>query len=52
MLLTAYVPKGPGGKKHSLYVTFFFERQGWCGLGNEDIKVLSTGTFHNWVSNV
>ena len=43
-----YGPIGPGVKKHSFYVLLFLERQSWCGLGNTDIIMLSSGTFSKW----
>ena len=30
------------------YTSFLLESQSWCGLGNEDNKMLSSGTFSLW----
>ena len=49
---TVYGPIGPGAKKHSFYVTLFLEMQSWCGLGNADILMLSSGTFLKWTGEL
>ena len=47
-----YGPVAPGRETLSIFVLLFFERQGWCGLGNEGIKVSSSVTFPKCTGNL
>ena len=50
--LIIYGPEGPGGKKLSIYVTIFLERQSWCRHENEGIQILSNGNFLKWTRDL
>ena len=45
-------PVSPGLGKASIFVYLFFERQSWCGMGNDGIKVWSSVTIPKWVSHL